>query len=332
MREWRAPRHKSLKIKRSKKKMKKLKLHNETFKTLLMSFKDWLDVLGYASTTVYNLPNHLKEFFFYLERNGHTGIEHITTQIVKEYYDYLSNRSNDRRGGGLSKAFLNKHQQALKKFLDYLKEHNANVKFGVHLKGEKLNYRNGKTILTQDEIKELFEACNVSHMSEYFQMRDKAILVLLYSCGLRRNEAVHFDASDILFEKQRVYVRKGKNYKERFVPINSYNLQILEDYLYESRPEFLKNYQTDALLVSNFGRRINDKTMADRLKVIIESTENETIIGKKITMHSLRHSIATHLLQNKVPIKSISTFLGHSSLESTQIYTHIVSELEHESV
>ncbi|WP_299884326.1 tyrosine-type recombinase/integrase [uncultured Lacinutrix sp.] len=312
--------------------MKKLKLQNESFITILKSYKDWLDILGYASTTVYNLPHHLKEFFYYLEKKGHTGIERITTQIVKEYYEDLSNRANSRRGGGLSKAFLNKHQQALKKFLDYLKEHNANIKFGVHLKGEKINHQNQKVILTQYEIKALFEACTLSHMSEHFRMRDKAILVLLYSCGLRRNEAVHFDTSDILFEKQRIYVRRGKNYKERFIPINKYNLQILEDYLYEARPEFIKRYQTDALLLSSFGKRINDKTMADRLTVIIDATENETIIEKNITLHTLRHSIATHLLQNKVPMKSISTFLGHSSLESTQIYTHIVKDIEHGTV
>ncbi|WP_299112019.1 tyrosine-type recombinase/integrase [uncultured Winogradskyella sp.] len=312
--------------------MKKLNLRSESFNTILASFRDWLDVLGYAPTTVYNLPHHLKEFFHYLERNGHSTIEHITTKMVKDYYGHLSNRSNDRRGGGLSKAFLNKHQQALKKFLDYLKEHEANINFGVHLKGEKMDYKEGKVILTQDEIKQLFAACNVSHMSEHFQMRDRAILVLLYSCGLRRNEAMHIDTSDILFEKQRIYVRKGKNYKERFVPINAYNLSLLEDYLYDARPEFLRNFQTDALLVSNIGRRINDKTVADRLKVIIEATEDDTIIDKRITLHTLRHSIATHLLQNKVPMKSISTFLGHSSLESTQIYTHIASQIEHEAV
>ena len=307
--------------------MKKLKLKSETYKTLLLSFKNWLDVLGYASTTVYNLPHHLKEFFFYLEAHGHSDITSITTLIVKNYYEQLSNRSNDRRGGSLSKAFLNKHQQALKKFLDYLKEHNATVNFGVHLKGEKLNYKEGKVILSQDEIKSLFEACTVSHMSEHFQMRDKAILVLLYSCGLRRTEAVSINTEDILFEKQRIFVRKGKNYKQRFIPINKYNIQILEDYIYEARPEFLRHFQTDALLVSNFGRRINSKTVADRLVAIIEATENDAIIEKQITLHTLRHSIATHLLQNKVPIKSISTFLGHSSLESTQIYTHLVQHL-----
>ncbi|MBN4046975.1 tyrosine-type recombinase/integrase [Olleya sp. AH-315-K02] len=303
--------------------MKKLKLKSTTFATILIDFKSWLDVLGYAPTTVYNLPNHLREFFYYLECHGHTDITKITTQLIKDYYNYLSTRRNERRGGGLSKAFLNKHQQALKKFLTYLKEHNANISFGVHLKGEKINYQNPKVILTQDEIKLLFEACDYSHMSEHFQHRDRTILVLLYSCGLRRNEAMHIDCSDILFEKQRIYVRRGKNYKERFVPINKYNLGILEDYLYEARPEFLKNYQTDALLISSHGKRINDMTVANRLKVIIEASEQESIIEKHITLHTLRHSIATHLLQNKVPIGSISTFLGHASLESTQIYTHL---------
>ena len=193
--------------------MKKLPLKSTTFITLVESYKDWLNILGYASSTVYNLPNHLKEFFYYLECHGHTDISKISTQIIKDYYSHLSNRANQRRGGGISKAFLNKHQQALKLFLKYLKEHKSNIKFGVHLKGEKTNYQENKIILTQAEVKELFEACNFSHMAEHFQMRDKVILVLLYSCGLRRNEAVHVNIEDVLFEKQRIYVRKGKNYK-----------------------------------------------------------------------------------------------------------------------
>lgn len=173
--------------------MKKLQLKSASFITLIESYKEWLSVLGYASSTVYNLPNHLKEFFYYLEQKGHKDISLITTQTVKEYYNHLSQRGNQRRGGSLSKAFLNKHQQALKLFLKYLKEHKANIKFGVHLKGEKTNYQENKVILTQAEVKELFEACSVSHMTTHFQMRDKAILVLLYSCGLRRNEAVHIN-------------------------------------------------------------------------------------------------------------------------------------------
>ncbi len=309
--------------------MKKLPLKSTTFNELLLSYKDWLKVLGYAPSTVYNLPNHLREFFHYLESQGHGSISTITTQIIKDYYKYLSQRGNQRRGGSLSKSFLNKHQQALKKFQTYLKEHNSNIKFRVHLKQERVNYQEGKTILTQIEIKELFDACQFAHMTPYFQARDKTILVLLYSCGLRRNEAMHMDTEDILFQKGRIYVRKGKNYKERFVPINKHNLEILEEYVFEHRSEFITKYQTDALLLSSHGKRMNDLTIAHRLKAIIEATENETIKEKNITMHTLRHSIATHLMQNKVPIQLISSFLGHASLESTQIYTHLADPYAH---
>ena len=311
--------------------MRKLWLNSETFIELLDSYANWLDVLGYAPTTVYNLPNHLKEFFHFLELRGHSDLSLVTTGLIQEYYANLSQRKNHRRGGGLSKAFLNKHQQALKKFLVYLKEHNANIKFGVHLKGEKISYHNtDKVILTQEEIKRLFKACDYSHMSEHFQMRDRAILVLLYSCGLRRNEAVHINCEDILFDKGRIYVRKGKNYKERFVPINKYNLSILEDYMCDGRLEFQRDYQTDAFLLSQLGKRINDMSIANRLNYIVQASEDENILAKNITLHTLRHSIATHLLQNNVPMKSISQFLGHSSLESTQIYTHLVTMNEYE--
>ncbi|HAV54318.1 MAG TPA: hypothetical protein DCX41_05215 [Aequorivita sp.] len=314
------------------KKMKKLPLRNETFIALLDSYRNWLDVLGYARSTVSNLPSHLREFFYFLESNGHRDIQQITTKLISQYYCELSGRGNQRRGGGLSKSYLNKHQQALKKFLEYLKEHNVNLKFGVHLKGEKIDYYEGKQILTQEEIKKLFSACDYSHMSEHFQMRDRALLVMVYSCGLRRSEAVHLDTSDILFEKQRIYVRKGKNYKERFVPINTYNLSLLEDYLFEARPEFLKNHQTDALFLNHWGKRMGDITFANRLTAIIEATEDDVILEKSISLHTLRHSIATHLMQNRVPMKSISQFLGHTSLESTQIYTHLADQREDENL
>ena len=138
----------------------------------------------------------------------------------------------------------------------------------------------------------LFDACSVSHMDRKFQMRDRAILVLLYSCGLRRNEAVHIDVCDILFDRKRIHVRKGKNYKERYVPLNSHNLGMLEDYLFEARPLFYNSNLTDALLVSQKGNRINDGALANRLKAIISATEDEGIMEKGITMHSLRHSLS----------------------------------------
>ena len=307
--------------------MKKLKLHNESFKLLVTNYKEWLDILGYAESTVYQLPNHLQEFFYYLECHGHSDINRITTQTVKDYYNKLKERANERQSGALSKSYLNKHQQALKKFKNYLQSHNHKG-INIHLKSEKQPTEEKLNILTQSEIKDLFQATDHSNTKWHLRCRDKAILTVLYSCGLRRTEAVSLDISDILFDKERVFVRKGKNYKERFVPINRKNAEILEDYIFEARPEFYQSNLSEALFVNKNGTRMQGMSFANRLKAIVQATNNKTIAEKGITLHILRHSIATHLLQQKVPLESIKTFLGHSSLESTQIYVHLMKRLD----
>jgi len=307
--------------------VKKLKLHNESFKLLVTNYKEWLDILGYAESTVYQLPNHLQEFFYYLEQNSIRNINQITTKIVKEYYNSLKERANERQSGALSKSYLNKHQQALKKFKEYLQNHNHRG-INIHLKSEKQPTEEKLNILTQSEIKELFKATNHSNTKWHLRCRDKAILTVLYSCGLRRTEAVSLDISDILFEKERVFVRKGKNYKERFVPINRKNAEILEDYIFEARPEFYQSNLSEALFVNKNGTRMQGMSFANRLKAIVQATNNKDIVEKQITLHTLRHSIATHLLQQNVPLESIKTFLGHSSLESTQIYVHLMKRLD----
>ncbi|QTE21184.1 tyrosine-type recombinase/integrase [Polaribacter cellanae] len=306
--------------------MKQLKLQNTSYKVLLQSFTEWLDILGYAESTLYNLPNHIKEFFYWLEKKNINTLENIHTETIKDYYQHLQLRPNETRGGSLSKAYLNKHQQALKKFREYLQKHNYKG-FRIHLKTEKDSNQKQVDILTQEEIKELFTTTNYSHQRDSFKLRDKALLVVFYSCGLRRNEVVHLDVSDVFFDKERIYVRKGKNYKERFIPINSYNIRILEDYIFEARPALNIYNSTEALFISQQGKRMQGQSMLNRLKEVIRKTENKELQEKQITLHTLRHSIATHLLQKEVHIEIISKFLGHSSLESTQIYTHLVKQL-----
>lgn len=311
--------------------MKKLKLQNDVFKLFVNNYREWLDILGYAESTVYYLPNHLQEFFYYLEYHGHSGLHTITSKTITSYYHELKQRANERHSGSLSKSYLNKHQQALKKFKEYLTNHNHKG-INIHLKSEKQPTEEKLNILTQYEIKALFKATEYSHQESRFRLRDKALLTILYSCGLRRTEAVSLDISDILFDKERVYVRKGKNYKERFVPINRKNAEILEDYIFEARLEFYKSKESEALFINKNGTRMQGMSFANRLKAIIQATNDKTIIDKQITLHILRHSIATHLLQREVPLESIKTFLGHSSLESTQIYTHLLKTIENEIV
>ncbi|MDO6813257.1 tyrosine-type recombinase/integrase [Tenacibaculum soleae] len=310
--------------------MKSLTLYNQSFIVLVHSFQGWLTTLGYAESTSSTLPNHLKEFFCYLESKGHEGIGFITTKLVSEYYHtHLSIRKNTRRGGALGNRALNKHQQALKLFLKYLKEHGAKYNFGVHLRTEKAATINVRDLLSQDQVRQLFNACDWSHISKKYQLRDKAILVVLYACGLRRNEAIHININHVNFDKRELFVAKGKNYKSRFIPLNDFSLKILEEYIYDARPQFNKDTKTsDSLFLNKFGGRMLGKTFSDRLHKIIEATEDEIIMSKKITLHTLRHCLATHLLEKGMKLEDISRLLGHSSLESTQIYVHLLDKLK----
>ncbi|MCL6220155.1 tyrosine-type recombinase/integrase [Zunongwangia pacifica] len=304
--------------------MKKSALKNPSYKALLLSFKDWLDVLGFSEGMRKNYPNHLCEFFYWLECHGHTEINIINKDIVKQYYNYLKQRPNKSRSGALSASSLNHHQQALHKFRDYLSKHHKKP-FKMHIKREKVEDEKLK-YCTTEEVKQLFKATKYSHELPRFRARQKALLVCLYSLGMRRNEVINLMLNDILWDKERVFIRKGKNYKERFVPINHYNLRMLEDYVFDARLDFKQASESDYVFVSRRSTKISGCTIENDLKMIIKASNSEELKYRNITPHMLRHSIATHFLRAGMKIEDIQQFLGHASLESTQIYTHILKD------
>lgn len=317
--------------------MKHLPIQSDAFKYIEKSFKEWLDVLGYADTTVYGMPHLIREFLHYLEQHGITQINRIENKYIKAHYRELKQRANTRQGGGLSNSYLNKHLQALQKFSDYLRQSGRLQLPKLYIQTEEDNHQI-KYVLTQEEIQQIYKATDLyptdteriaPWMYEALALRDKAMLTILYGCGLRRTEAVSLDIRDIHADKNYLHVRKGKNYKERIVPINTTGLNHLQNYLYESRPRFTKDDKQEMFFVSQRGLRMNGQSMLLRLKILIQRVDNIELQSKEVGLHTLRHSIATHLLQNGMKLEAIAKFLGHSSLESTQIYTHLV-EQEHE--
>ena len=152
------------------------------------------------------------------------------------------------------------------------------------------------------------------------------MLTIFYGCGLRRNEGYHLTIDDINFDKQILHVRKGKANKERLVPINKANLKYLQNYVYDGRTLLLKDKRESAFFINERGNRLTAQSMSIRLKILQQRTEDITLQEKNVRLHVLRHSIATHLLANGMPLENISRFLGHNSLESTQVYTHLINQ------
>lgn len=312
--------------------MKTLTLHSEAYRYIIASFKEWLQTTGYSEQTVYQLPNYIQEFLFYAESKGYAGLYQISNDLIKEHYYKLKERGNKRRTGGLSNSYLNKHLQALQKFGDYLRQNGRLILPKLDIQSEEDNTEI-IDILTQAEIKLIFTATELPYEQkkndkgivyyEAMQLRDRAMLTAFYSCGMRRNEVYHLDINDIIFEKAILHVRMGKGYKERIVPITKQSLQHLENYLYDARPYFC-NDKNEAFFVTHSGKRLGGTMMLRRLQQLIQLTGDATLQNKDIHLHTLRHSIATHLLQNGMKLERIKDFLGHSSLESTQIYTHFL--------
>lgn len=306
--------------------MKKLSLTNPHFEFIERSFKEWLDILGYSAQAVYQLPNHIRELLHYLEQNKVTHIRHLDVGQIRKYYEQLKHRSNQKHSGGLSNAYLNKHLQALYKFSDYLRQSGKIVLPALNIDWEPDDSQE-ITVLSPEEIKLLYKATegfNEGTLLEPFNARDRAILTIYYGCGLRRSEGYHLNLSDVNFDRRILRVRKGKNYKERLVPFNKTNANYLQEYVYDWRPLIVRDKKDDAFLISQRGIRMDTQSMALRLKLLQQRTDSYGLQEKNVRLHVLRHSIATHLLQNGMELDKIARFLGHSSLESTQIYTHLI--------
>jgi len=297
---------------------------------LAEGFRKWLKTLGYAQSTVYVSVRYVNDFFFYLKSIEVTNLEEIQPETINAYHKYLQTRTNKRQRGSLSNNYITGNINALKRFSRYLQETGKPfLEVNIKTKSDK---ETSKTILTTKEIKALYKACDnrVTELAEVLGIRDRAILSIYYGCGLRRSEGVNLDVKDILLKEKLLFVRAGKGYKERYVPMTEPVREDLENYIYVAREKIqsfkpTKNAVSDdwrkALFLSMQVKRMCGNALIER----VHKLAGNASIQKQTGLHILRHSIATHLLQSGMTLEEVSQFLGHSSLESTQIYTHIAN-------
>ena len=167
-----------------------------------------------------------------------------------------------------------------------------------------------RQILSIVQIKQLYNLADV---------KERVMLSLFYGCGLRRSEGEQLNLKDVSFKSGLLYVRKGKGGKRRAVPMSEKVIEDLKIYVEQDRRWTEKN---NGLVLNAWGRRMRGESYNGMLKILLKRTG----ISSQITLHSLRHSIASHLLERGLSVEYVRDFLGHKHLESTQIYTHIKSD------
>jgi integrase/recombinase XerD len=298
-------------------KKKPIALQSNEYKLLLQSFTEWLTLLGYSPLSIPGLSGSVKGFLQYQEATGKLLLEQLAATDANCFIAYLQTKIGERTKKQLSNNHINKYIQSLKLFSRHIRETGRSI---VGFTLQRLDtQRNKPAWLTKEEIQQLYEAIPESILG----IRDKAMLAVFYGCGLRLNEGTSLELNDIDSTRKVLHVRKGKHYKERFVPIAEKNFEEIKLYVDYARHQLLQEIKTTALFIdANKGHPMHKQSLYVRIKKLVR----KAAIKKKVGTHTLRHSIATHLLQSGMKLERIQQFLGHAGLDSTQIYTHLLNE------
>jgi len=282
---------------------------------LLQTFQEYLSVeKGLSDNSIFSYGYDLKKFTIFLEKK-HINFLEVKTDDIMRFLE-------EERERKISAKTLAREVVAIRQFYKFLKD---DKRLSVN-PSEKIETpeveRTIPDYLTLVEIDELFKTINEENL---YELRDKCIFELLYSSGLRISEACNLRNGDIDMDNMTITV-EGKGGRQRLVPFGEKSLEILQKYLEKSRPEILKKRQCEFIFVSKKGSYINRKSVWRLLNHYIKRTK----IKKKVTPHTLRHSFATHLLENHADLKSVQELLGHIDISTTQIYTHMASKTLHE--
>tara|TARA_Y100000385_G_scaffold209985_1_gene217819 strand:+ start:3141 stop:3965 length:825 start_codon:yes stop_codon:yes gene_type:complete len=254
-----------------------------------IKIKQQLNYKRYSTNTITTYISCLQKFNKYVCQNA----LQINEGVIYEYLLLLVEK-------GYSRSSQNQHINAIKFYLEKVLKQKKQVYFIERpLKKRKL-----PTILSENEIQQI--------LSQISNLKHKAILSLIYSCGLRIGETINLKIKDIDSERMLICIRNGKGEKDRIVPLAKNVLHLLRSYYKAYRP-----------VIYLFNGMENDTYSACSIRNVLKNAVYKTSIKKNVTPHTLRHSYATHLLEKGIDLRYIQVILGHSSVKTTEIYTHV---------
>lgn len=276
--------------------------------------KDYLDYLkyekNYSKYTIINYSDDIEEFLDYIESEG-LEFDKIVYSDIRFYLMYLKDNKQDNNSS------IDRKLSSLRGFYKYLANNNI-VKTNVFslVNGPK-KAKKLPRFFEYNELEELFNACD---LSTSLGQRDRLILEMLYATGVRVGELVSIKVKDIDRSSRSILIL-GKGNKERYVTYGDYCSDILDLYLNDAYNKLnIKN--SEYLFLNNNGGELTDRGV----RYILDQVIKKTSLKKNISPHMIRHSFATHLLNEGADLLSVQKLLGHESIKATQIYTHVTTD------
>lgn len=260
----------------------------------------------YSENTISSYKRDLNKINLYLKKDF---IKLTKADIQK----YIQNLSKNESSNTISRTISS--LKSFYKFLEINKYTNTNPLTTII---SPKTARKLPKVLSEEEVNKLLDI----NLNNDFDYRNKAMLELMYSSGLRVSELINLTVNDIDLKNSLVRIF-GKGSKERIVPLNDYATEALNNYILYHRPKLFKQKESNYLFLNNHGNQMTRQGFFKTLKKIAK----EKGIKSELSPHTLRHSFATHLLKYGADLRSIQELLGHSDISTTQIYTHITNEM-----
>lgn len=285
-------------------------------KDLVLMYLEEQKILNRSPLTIRNTRNELNMLLAFLEQENVTFLDQLKKEKLQLYQEDLAYRLTDK-GRQLSAKTRAKYLGSVRGFLHFLYESDyLVVDLSKYVVLPKQPQQLPRLIMDQEEVKKLLNAAPLQSNSGY---RNRIILEILYDTGVRAAEMANITTSDLDLKSGYLTVREGKGSKDRVVPLSSRVCKMIDTYLLMIRPEMIASKKVKHLVVNRWGNKMTPTA----IWAVVKRCTNQSGIRKNVTTHTLRHSCATHMLNNGAPIRHIQELLGHESLESTQIYTKV---------
>lgn len=264
-----------------------------------------------SENTISSYKTDIEQFFRHVSGEGITLLEYVDHLVIREFLARLQKDGCGKRTTARKLSSLRSFFKTA--FNDGIIEANPMDKVTSPKMGRKL-----PSFLYLESVQLLLDVPDRTPGG----IRDKALLEVLYASGMRVGELEHLKCADIDFDKGQALVL-GKGNKERLAPLGSYALEALEEYLRTVRPKLAAKakdtQQEDALFLNQKGTPLTSRG----IRYLVKKYVNQASLDSGVSPHSLRHSFATHLLEQGADLRAVQELLGHSSLSTTQVYTHI---------